>query len=96
MFQGGGGTEGSVPTATGSIGGTTGINAISSGYAIASQNGGHLDTDLAACAVANPATFGNNNEFFLDPMGIRTYASQSIEVSASRSVRSKPLATVAS
>jgi hypothetical protein len=79
MFQGGGGTEGSVPTATGSIGGTTGINTISSGYAVASQNGGHLDTDLAACATVNPATGGNNNEFFLDPLAIRTYASQSIQ-----------------
>src|SRR5207248_10159431 len=66
MFQGGGGTEGSVPTATGTIGGTTGINEIANGYAIASQNGGHQDTDLAACAAVNPATGGNNNEFFLD------------------------------
>lgn len=79
MFQGGGGTEGSVPTATGSIGGTTGINTVANGYAVASQNGGHLDTDLAACAIANPATGGNNNEFFLDPLGILTYASQSIQ-----------------
>jgi hypothetical protein len=80
MFQGGGGTEGSVPAATGSIGGTTGINAVSNGYAVASQNGGHLDTDLAACASANPSTFGNNNQFFLDPLGVRMYASQSIQV----------------
>jgi len=80
MFQGGGGTEGSVPAATGTIGGTTGINAISNGYAIASQNGGHLDSDLAACASVNPSTGGNNNEFFLDPLGILTYAYQSIEV----------------
>jgi len=73
MFQGGGGTEGSVPTATGSIGGTTGISTVANGYAVASQNGGHLDTDLAACVV------GNNNQFFLDPLAIRTYASQSIQ-----------------
>jgi len=82
MFQGGGGTEGSVPAATGTIGGTTGITTISSGYAVASQNGGHQDSDLAACASANPSTGGNNNEFFLDPLGILTYASQSIEVTA--------------
>jgi feruloyl esterase len=79
MFQGGGGTEGSVPAATGSIGGTTGISEIANGYAIASQNGGHQDTDLAACAAVNPATGGNNNEFFLDDLGIRVYASQSIQ-----------------
>jgi len=80
MFQGGGGTEGSVPAATGTIGGTTGITEISNGYAVASQNGGHLDSDLAACASTNPSTFGNNNQFFLDPLGIRMYAYQSIEV----------------
>jgi feruloyl esterase len=68
MFQGGGGTEGSVPAATGTIGGTTGITEISNGYAVASQNGGHLDSDLAACASTNPSTFGNNNQFFLDPL----------------------------
>jgi feruloyl esterase len=82
MMQGGGGTEGSVPAATGTIGGTTGINEISNGYAIASQNGGHQNTDLAACAATNPNTFGNVYEFFLDPLGTLGYAYQSIEVTA--------------
>ena len=82
MMQGGGGTEGSVPVATGAIGGSTGITEVSNGYAIASQNGGHLNTDLAACANTNPVTGGNVNEFFLDPMGILGYAYQSIEVTA--------------
>ena len=82
MMQGGGGTEGSVPAATGTIGGTTGINEVANGYAIASQNGGHQNTDLAACAATNPNTFGNVYEFFLDPLGTLGYAYQSIEVTA--------------
>src|SRR5262249_51125297 len=42
MFQGGGGTEGSTPTATGvtSLNNTFGIV---NGYAVASQNGGHFN-----------------------------------------------------
>jgi len=82
MMQGGGGGEGSVPTATGTIGGSTGIAEISNGYAVASQNGGHQNTDLAACATANPATFGNANEYFLDPLGIIGQTYQSIEMTA--------------
>lgn len=82
MMQGGGGGEGSVPTATGTIGGSTGIAEISNGYAIASQNGGHQNTDLAACATVNPATFGNANEYFLDPLGIIGQTYQSIEMTA--------------
>src|SRR6266700_3489837 len=80
MMQGGGGGEGSVPTATGTIGGSTGITEISNGYAIASQNGGHQNADLAACASANPNTFGNANEYFLDPLGIIGQTYQSIEM----------------
>ena len=91
MAQGGGGTEGSVPTATGTIGGSTGIAEVSNGYAIASQDGGHENTDLAAstCGISAAGVpvfsqtptvgFGNPNEFFLDPMGRIGEAYQSIE-----------------
>jgi feruloyl esterase len=91
MAQGGGGTEGSVPTATGTIGGSLGISEVANGYAIASQDGGHENTDLAAsnCGItaAGVPTFsqtttvgyGNPNEFFLDPMGRIGEANQSIE-----------------
>ena len=85
MMQGGGGTEGSVPTATGAIGGSTGITEISNGYAIASQNGGHQNTDLASPTCGVPGlTVGdaNNNEFYLDPLANLGYAYQSIEVTA--------------
>jgi Tannase and feruloyl esterase len=71
MFQGGGGSEGSVPTATGSAG--TLSPAIAQGYAVVSQNGGHQNTDLAACGKTN-------NEFYLDPMGVIDNSYQSIQV----------------
>jgi hypothetical protein len=82
MMQGGGGTEGSVPTATGGIGGSTGITEVSNGYAIATQDGGHENSDLAACATTNPSTHGNAFEFFLDPLGNLGEVYQSIEVTA--------------
>ncbi len=64
MVQGGGGTEGSVPTATGTIGGSTGIAEVSNGYAIASQDGGHENTDLAAptCGILPPASRLQSND----------------------------------
>jgi feruloyl esterase len=81
MGQGGGGSEGSVPTATGTNSGAGGGNfGITNGYAVASQDGGHENTDMAACKITNPATFGNNSQFYLDPLGVRMNAYQSIEV----------------
>jgi feruloyl esterase len=83
MFQGGGGTEGSVPTATGTDSGSGGGNyGIENGFAVASQNGGHNNTDLQACASTNAATDGSVLEFYLDPLGTIGQAYQSIEVSA--------------
>ncbi|MBO0750701.1 MAG: tannase/feruloyl esterase family alpha/beta hydrolase, partial [Bradyrhizobiaceae bacterium] len=79
MMQGGGGTEGAVPAATGvtSAGSTFGIV---NGYAVASQDGGHLNADLAATTC--DSGFGNANEFYLDPLGTITQTYQSIEVTA--------------
>ena len=82
MMQGGGGSEGSVPTATGTIGGSTGIAEVSNGYAIASQDGGHENTDMTNCATTNASTFGNVNEYALDPLGLIGQSYQSIEVTA--------------
>jgi tannase/feruloyl esterase len=82
MMQGGGGSEGSVPTATGTIGGSTGILEVAKGYATASQDGGHENTDLVACATTNAGTFGNVNEYALDPLGLIGQSYQSIEVTA--------------
>jgi tannase/feruloyl esterase len=79
MFQGGGGTEGATPTATGttSLSNTFGIV---NGYAVASQNGGHFNADLAKPAC--DSGFGNANEFYLDPLGTIGQSYQSIEVTA--------------
>jgi hypothetical protein len=77
MFQGGGGTEGSVPTATGSISSSSTFGIVN-GYAVASQNGGHSNTDLALASC--DSGYGNPNEFYLDPLGTIGQAYQSIEV----------------
>ena len=76
MFQGGGGTEGSVPTATGTGSGSAGSNlGILNGYAVVSQDGGHENTQLTACG-------RTTLEFYLDPMATIGNGFQSIEVSA--------------
>ena len=76
MFQGGGGTEGSVPTATGTDFGSAGSNfGILNGYAVVSQDGGHENTLLTACGKTTL-------EFYLDPMATIGNGYQSIEVSA--------------
>ena len=46
MFQGGGGTEGAVPAATGTAG--TASPTLAAGWAVASQDGGHENKDLPA------------------------------------------------
>jgi Tannase and feruloyl esterase len=79
MFQGGGGTEGSVPTATGSISGNSTFGIVN-GYAVASQNGGHFNSDLALASC--DSGYGNPNQFYLDPLGALGQAYQSIEVTA--------------
>jgi len=80
MFQGGGGTEGSVPTATGTDSGSAGSNfGIINGYAVASQDGGHENSQQTAALCPNGK--GNpSEEFYLDPMSTIDQAYQSIEV----------------
>jgi feruloyl esterase len=48
------------------------------GYAVASQNGGHLNTDLSLPTC--DSGYGNPSEFFLDPLGTVAFAYQSTEV----------------
>jgi pimeloyl-ACP methyl ester carboxylesterase len=67
MFQGGGGTEGAVPPATGTAG--TLSPTLAHGWAVASQDGGHENTDLP-----------NPNAFFLDPQAVVEHAYGSIDV----------------
>jgi hypothetical protein len=81
FMQGGGGTEGSVPAATGANSGSAGANfGITNGYAVASQDGGHENSQLALPSC--DAGYGNPNEFYLDPMATIDQAYQSIEVTA--------------
>jgi hypothetical protein len=77
MFQGGGGQEGIVPAPFGFTNANPNFGLIN-GYAVATQNGGHLNTELALPTC--DSGFGNPNEFFLDPLGITAFAYQSIEV----------------
>jgi pimeloyl-ACP methyl ester carboxylesterase len=67
MFQGGGGTEGAVPPATGSAG--TLSPTLARGWVVASQNGGHENKDLPV-----------PNQFFLDPQAVADHAYRSIDV----------------
>jgi hypothetical protein len=79
MMQGGGGTEGSVPAATGTTSASSTFGIVN-GYAVASQDGGHENSDLAAATC--DSGYGNGNEFYLDPLGTITQTYQSIEVTA--------------
>jgi feruloyl esterase len=63
LFTGGGGTEGSVPTATGGL---------AQGFATATQNGGHQNSDLTA---AGKSTL----DFYLEPSAFQANANTSID-----------------
>jgi hypothetical protein len=81
FMQGGGGSEGSVPTATGTNTGSAGSNfGIINGYAVASQDGGHETSQLKASTC--DSGFGNVTEYWLDPMGTIDNSYQSVEVTA--------------
>ena len=67
MFQGGGGTEGSLPEATGSAG--TLSPTLARGWAIASQDGGHEDSHLPS-----------PNAFYLEQEAVVDHAYRSIDV----------------
>jgi hypothetical protein len=77
VFQGGGGTEGQLFAATG-VNQANLFFGIQNGYAVASETGGHLNTELALPTC--DSGFGNPDEFFLDPLGTVTFAYESDEV----------------
>ena len=85
MFQGGGGTEGGTPNATGQPGGTNGIAVLQSGFVVAAQNGGHLNSELPASYPPGPITDLNHiqvlgqNMFFPDEKAVRDWAYNSID-----------------
>ncbi|HUB95401.1 MAG TPA: tannase/feruloyl esterase family alpha/beta hydrolase [Stellaceae bacterium] len=80
FMQGGGGTEGSVPTAVGTNAGGAPASTdfgIANGYAVATQDGGHENSEqkVASC----DSGYGNANELYLDPWGTNGHGYQSIE-----------------
>jgi hypothetical protein len=78
-FEDPGGAGGTVPVPSGSAINNTNPNfGLINGYAVATQNDGHFNTDLAlpTCDTG----FGNPNEFLLDPLSAVAFAYQSAEV----------------
>jgi len=67
MFQGGAGTEGSLPPATGNAGPLS--PTLAHGWAVASQDGGHENRDLP-----------NANAFYLEQQAVMDHAYRSIDV----------------
>ena len=82
MFQGGGGTEGSLPAATGAQTGTAGFPELRSGFAVAAQNGGHTTSQLPATipATATSPSILQVNMFFPDTLAVKDWAYNSIDV----------------
>ena len=75
MFQGGGGTQGSLPSATGNAG--TLSPTLARGFAVASENGGHENSQLT------PDPNGViiiNNMFYDDPQAVRDWSYRSVEI----------------
>jgi hypothetical protein len=80
FFQGGGSTEGVIPNPSGFLfnGFPDGAFGLDNGYAVVTQDGGHLNTELALPTC--DSGYGNELEFLLDPLGTNAFAYQSIEV----------------
>lgn len=86
MFQGGGGTEGGQPNASGQPGGTAGVAVLQSGFVVAAQNGGHLNSELPGSYPPGPVTDLNHiqvlgqNMFFSDAQAVTDWAYNSIDI----------------
>ena len=82
MLQGGGGTEGNLPAATGSQTGTASVPMLRQGWAVASQNGGHTNSQLPATtpATATTPSILQQNMFFPDAQAVKDWAYNSIDV----------------
>src|SRR5258708_3684199 len=80
MFQGSGGTEGGLPGATGQIGGTGGVAELKNGFVVASQNGGHSNSQLPASFPPPPTTTPTRiqilspNMFLSDAQAVKDWA----------------------
>src|SRR6185503_2068048 len=87
MFQGSGGTEGGLPGASGQIGGTSGLTILRNGFAVASQNGGHTNSELPLAYPPGSTTTDLNhiqvismNMFFPDEQAGKDWGYNSIDV----------------
>jgi len=87
MFQGSGGTEGGLPGATGQIGGTAGLTILRNGFVVASQNGGHTNSELPPSYPPGSTTTDLNhiqvisgNMFFPDAQAVKDWGYNSIDV----------------
>ncbi len=86
MFQGGGGTEGGTPNANGQPGGTSGVAVLQSGFVVAAQNGGHLNSELPGSFPPGAITDLNHiqvlgqNMFFSDSQAVQDWAYNSIDI----------------
>jgi hypothetical protein len=82
MFQGGGGTEGTLPSATGSQTGTASFPELSNGWAVASQDGGHESNQLPPTtpATATAPSILQVNMFYPDAEAVRDWAYTSIDI----------------
>jgi feruloyl esterase len=82
MFQGGGGTEGSLPAATGAQTGTAGFPELRNGWAVASQDGGHETSQLPPTrpATATAPSILQVNMFYPDAQAVKDWAYNSIDI----------------
>ena len=82
MFQGGGGTEGSLPSATGSQTGTGGFAELRNGWAVASQDGGHQTSLLPPTTpkTADAPSILQVNMFYPDAQAVKDWAYNSIDM----------------
>src|SRR5438309_7436430 len=87
MFQGSGGTEGGLPGATGQIGGTAGLTILRNGFVVASQNGGHTNSELPLSYPPGSTTTDlhhiqviSGNMFFPDAQAVKDWGYNSIDV----------------
>ncbi len=82
MFQGGGGTEGSLPAATGAQTGTASFPELSNGWAVVSQDGGHETSQLPPTTpkTATSPSILQVNMFYPDAQAVKDWAYNSIDI----------------
>jgi tannase/feruloyl esterase len=82
MFQGGGGTEGSLPAATGAQTGTAFFPELSNGWAVVSQDGGHETSQLPPTTpkTATSPSILQVNMFYPDVQAVKDWAYNSIDI----------------